>query len=306
MPLDSHLDITSDHRPGSAGNTSITPDSVHAGGRVHYEELYEDEEHFIGICLQAPQEEHISYDVCFCESCLNEARILEEEPLNKVKRSNKPKRSRQKSWEKWSTLEEPSGKWDYHVRYDAPPDTTPIEEIAATGWGDEFSNDEVTPGKVIILEERSDWDDDERSGGKVLVIKERLAQNQQEFLDKYVPQWDENLAIQKQESESEWENPFAAKLLSKPTRRGVPMVNVGGMKKGEIVAIVEGEAHGGLGLRGGLLGVQTQSHIGRIIISKLTYKLGGLLLPSPISFRTEPQLGLYVRLGEMLGLRYPT
>ncbi|GKC34861.1 hypothetical protein Tco_1047245 [Tanacetum coccineum] len=31
----SHLDITSDHRPGSAGNTSITPDSVHAGGRVH-------------------------------------------------------------------------------------------------------------------------------------------------------------------------------------------------------------------------------------------------------------------------------
>ncbi|GKG58651.1 hypothetical protein Tco_0594421, partial [Tanacetum coccineum] len=31
MPLDSHLDITSDHRPGSAGITSITPDSVHAG-----------------------------------------------------------------------------------------------------------------------------------------------------------------------------------------------------------------------------------------------------------------------------------
>ncbi|GJR09511.1 RNA-directed DNA polymerase, eukaryota [Tanacetum coccineum] len=69
---------------------------------------------------------------------------------------------------------------------------------------------------------------------------------------------------------------------------------------------VEGETHGGLGLRGGLLGVQTQSHIGRIIISKLTYKLGGLLLPSPISFRMEPQLGLYVRLGEMLGLGYPT
>ncbi|GKA23009.1 hypothetical protein Tco_0708971 [Tanacetum coccineum] len=45
-------------------------------------------------------------------------------------------------------------------------------------------------------------------------------------------------------------------------------------EKGGIVAIVEGEAHGGLGLRGGLLGVQTQSHIGRIIISKLTYKLG--------------------------------
>ncbi|GKE73986.1 hypothetical protein Tco_1536027 [Tanacetum coccineum] len=33
-------------------------------------------------------------------------------------------------------------------------------------------------------------------------------------------------------------------------------------EKGGIVAIVEGEAHGGLGLRGELLGVQTQSHIG--------------------------------------------
>ncbi|GJX81723.1 hypothetical protein Tco_0331204 [Tanacetum coccineum] len=114
-------------------------------------------------------------------------------------------------WEKWSTLGEPSGKWDYYVRYDAPPDTTPIEEVAATGWGDEFSDNEVTPGKVTILEERSDWDDDERSGGKVLVIQERLAQNQQEFLDEYLPQWDEQLAIQKQELESEWENPFAAK-----------------------------------------------------------------------------------------------
>ncbi|GKC38946.1 hypothetical protein Tco_1051330, partial [Tanacetum coccineum] len=107
------------------------------------------------------------------------------------------------SWERWSTFGEPSGKWDYHVKYDAPPDTTPIEKIAATGWGDEFSDDEVTPGKVTILEE-SDWDDDERSGGEILVIQERLAQNQQEFLDEYLPQWDEQLAIQKKESESKW------------------------------------------------------------------------------------------------------
>ncbi|GJX30029.1 Orf y [Tanacetum coccineum] len=113
------------------------------------------------------------------------ARILEEEPLNKVKRSNKPKRSRQRSREKWSTLGEPSGKWDYYVNY---------------------------PCKVTVLEEENDWMiDDERSGGKVLVIQERLAQNQQEFLDEYLPQWDEHLAIQKQELESEWENPFAAK-----------------------------------------------------------------------------------------------
>ncbi|GKA01936.1 hypothetical protein Tco_0674601 [Tanacetum coccineum] len=108
------------------------------------DKLDEDEEHFIGICLQAQQEEHVSYDVCFCESCLNEARILEEEPLNKVRRSNKPKRSRQ--------------------RYDAPLDTTPIEEVAATGWGDEFSDDEVTrfkdcrppPNNLAVTREGND------------------------------------------------------------------------------------------------------------------------------------------------------
>nr|GFD51582.1 hypothetical protein [Tanacetum cinerariifolium] len=111
--------------------------------------------------------------------CLNEARILEDEPLNKVRRSNKQRRSRRRSKEKWSTLGEPSGKWDYYVRYDAPINTTPIDEVAATGWGEEFSDDEVTreefsddevtPGKVTILnevEEESDWDDD-------LVIQER-------------------------------------------------------------------------------------------------------------------------------------
>nr|GEZ04636.1 TPA: orf y [Tanacetum cinerariifolium] len=116
--------------------------------------------------------------------------------------------------EKWSTLGEPSGKWHYYVRYDVPINTTPIEEIAATGWGEEFSDDEVTPGKVTILneaEEESDWDDDERSGRKNLVIQEKLAQNQQDFLDEYLPQWDDQLATQKQESELEWENPFAAK-----------------------------------------------------------------------------------------------
>ncbi|GJS71692.1 hypothetical protein Tco_0704533 [Tanacetum coccineum] len=33
---DSHLDIISDHKPGSAGKTSITPDFVHVGGRVYW------------------------------------------------------------------------------------------------------------------------------------------------------------------------------------------------------------------------------------------------------------------------------
>nr|GEW63732.1 hypothetical protein [Tanacetum cinerariifolium] len=127
--------------------------------------LYKDEEHFIGICLQAPQTKHIPCDICFCKDCLNKVRILEEEPLNKA-RSDKPKRSRQRSWEKWSTISEPSWNWDYYVRYDAPRNTTPVEDIAAIGWGDEFSREEATTGKVTILkesEERSDWDDDEQS-----------------------------------------------------------------------------------------------------------------------------------------------
>ncbi|GKB76797.1 hypothetical protein Tco_0943692, partial [Tanacetum coccineum] len=92
--------------------------------------------------------------------------------LNKAKRSNKPKRSKQRSWEKWSTLGEPSGKWDYYVRYDTPTNTVPIEEITATGWGDEFSDNEATTGKVTIIDEKEDWDNDERSGGKILALQE--------------------------------------------------------------------------------------------------------------------------------------
>ncbi|GJR45118.1 hypothetical protein Tco_1313221 [Tanacetum coccineum] len=62
--------------------------------------------------------------------------------------------------------------------------------------------------KELFLEKISDWDDDERSGRKILVIQEKIAQNQQEFLDKYLPQWDEQLANKKKESGIEWENPF--------------------------------------------------------------------------------------------------
>ncbi|GJV04167.1 hypothetical protein Tco_1337736 [Tanacetum coccineum] len=109
-----------------------------------------------------------------------------EELEGMTKRSNKPKLSKRRSWEKWSTLGEPFRKWDYYVKYDAPRNITPIKENAATGWGDEFSEDEATTGKVTILnesEEQSDWDDDERSGREIIVIQEKLAQNQQDFLD---------------------------------------------------------------------------------------------------------------------------
>ncbi|GJX51271.1 hypothetical protein Tco_0278116 [Tanacetum coccineum] len=93
--------------------------------------------------------------------CLNEVRTLEEEPLNKAKRSNKPKRSKQRSWEKWSNI-------------------VLIEEIAATDWGDKFSDSEATLGKVTILDKKDDWDDDERGGGKILFLQEQFSQNQQD------------------------------------------------------------------------------------------------------------------------------
>ncbi|GKB23587.1 hypothetical protein Tco_0862988 [Tanacetum coccineum] len=60
---------------------------------------------------------------------------------------------------------------DYYVKHDAPTTIAQVEEITETGWGDEFSDDENTPGK-----------------------------------DPY-----DQLPFQKQKSESEWENPFAAK-----------------------------------------------------------------------------------------------
>ncbi|GJR29805.1 hypothetical protein Tco_1106037 [Tanacetum coccineum] len=103
--------------------------------------LDEDEEHFIGICLQDPQTQHIPCDIC-----------------------------------------EPSGKWDYYFRYDAPTNTTPIEEIAATGWGDKFSDNEATLGKVTIIDEKEEWDDDERSRGKILVLQEQFYKTNKTFL----------------------------------------------------------------------------------------------------------------------------
>ncbi|GJT32714.1 hypothetical protein Tco_0923133 [Tanacetum coccineum] len=66
-------------------------------------------------------------------------------------------------------------------------------------------------GKVTIPDQKDDWDDDERGGGKILVLQEQFSQNQQDFLDEYLPQWDDQLAIQKHKLEMEWENPFVAK-----------------------------------------------------------------------------------------------
>ncbi|GKA67092.1 RNA-directed DNA polymerase, partial [Tanacetum coccineum] len=113
--------------------------------------------------------EHIAYDVCFCKDCLLEEEDLKYEPLNVQKRSNKP---RNKKKQKWSTLGEPSGKWDYYVRYDV---IQPIEEVAATGWGDEFkSEDEDQTTKFTVCEynttdsSESEWENPfaTKRGGK--------------------------------------------------------------------------------------------------------------------------------------------
>ncbi|GKD29810.1 hypothetical protein Tco_1240588 [Tanacetum coccineum] len=92
------------------------------------------------------------------------------EPYKAQKRFKKP---RNKKKHKWSTLGEPSGKWDYYVRYDATHSTTPIEEVAATGWGEEF--------------------EDKADKAQTLITKFRVCEHDG-----------------KDSSESEWENPFAA------------------------------------------------------------------------------------------------
>ncbi|GKD71328.1 hypothetical protein Tco_1325418, partial [Tanacetum coccineum] len=92
--------------------------------------------------LEKKTRRHITYDVCFCKECLEEKEDLKYEPLNAQKRSNKPKNKKK---QKWSTLGEPSGKWDYYVRYDSTQPTIPIEEVAATGWGEEFEDEDQTP-----------------------------------------------------------------------------------------------------------------------------------------------------------------
>ncbi|GKC36142.1 Orf y [Tanacetum coccineum] len=103
---------------------------------------------------------HITYDVCFCRSCLIEEEDLKYEPLNVQKRSNKPK---SKNKQKWSTLGAPSGKWDYYVRYDMIQPTPPIEEVAATGWGDEFEDNEnqTSTTKIIVLEQDNETESSE-------------------------------------------------------------------------------------------------------------------------------------------------
>ncbi|GKG07022.1 hypothetical protein Tco_0329991, partial [Tanacetum coccineum] len=99
---------------------------------------------------------HRTYDVCFCRECLIEEEDLKYEPLNVQKRSNKPRNENKK---KWSTLGEPNGKWDYYVRYDIMQPTSPIEEVAATGWGDEFEDDkDHNPTIKIIVPEQDSSD----------------------------------------------------------------------------------------------------------------------------------------------------
>ncbi|GKB39241.1 hypothetical protein Tco_0884183 [Tanacetum coccineum] len=101
---------------------------------------------------------HITYDVCFCRNCLIEEEDLKYEPLNAQKRSNKPKNKKK---QKWSTLGEPSGKWDYYVRYDITHPTIPINEIAATGWGEEFEEEDQTLTTKFMVREHDTTDSSE-------------------------------------------------------------------------------------------------------------------------------------------------
>ncbi|GKB89835.1 hypothetical protein Tco_0962107 [Tanacetum coccineum] len=103
-------------------------------------------------CVREENRRHRTYDVCFCRECLIEEENLKYNPLNVQKSSNKP---RNKYKKKWSTLGEPSRKWDYYVKYDITQPTSPIEEVTATGWGDEFKdNENHNPTTKIIVPEQ--------------------------------------------------------------------------------------------------------------------------------------------------------
>ncbi|GJU65970.1 putative reverse transcriptase domain-containing protein, partial [Tanacetum coccineum] len=61
--------------------------------------------------------------------------------------------------------------------------SAPAAEVANFVGRIEFSDDEVTPGKVTILEERSDWDDDERSGEKKGILQKIAEVNKETLQD---------------------------------------------------------------------------------------------------------------------------
>nr|GEZ12753.1 TPA: orf y [Tanacetum cinerariifolium] len=90
-----------------------------------------------------------------------------------------------------------------------PDERRSIEELEGMSWN--LKPHEQTSVRVpsrVAVNERLNRSG---SGGKNLVIQEKFAQNQQDFLDEYLPQWDDQLATRKQRSELEWENPFAVK-----------------------------------------------------------------------------------------------
>lgn len=132
---------------------------IHDNGHVT-----EDEQQFIGVFTQE-EVPHIPYDVCFCTSCLDDAQRMQDEPLNKAIRGNKPKKWQKRKWKNWAPLGEYSGKWDYYVHYDTPTETTPIDQIVANGWDDLEQNpwnDNTGKGKVIIKEEDLSSEEDEK------------------------------------------------------------------------------------------------------------------------------------------------
>ncbi|GKF99388.1 hypothetical protein Tco_0298171, partial [Tanacetum coccineum] len=83
---------------------------------------------------------HITYDVCFCKGCLEEEENLKYEPLNDQK------------------------------RYDSTQSTIPIEEVAATGWGEEFK-DEDTPTTKFMVREQETTDSSESEWENPFTVK---------------------------------------------------------------------------------------------------------------------------------------
>ncbi|KAG6476473.1 hypothetical protein ZIOFF_065715 [Zingiber officinale] len=139
----------------------------------------------------------------------------EEEEKQRIRR----KKNRNKfSQGRWDTLGEPSGKYDYMVRYDIPSTFFETEIPPPTGWGDEVTSEVVFPS----IWEDTPWEEDPELEISELPDEEYLSENEDDEREAYFlglenlendypslspesvlqPQWDDK----DEEAEEYWQN----------------------------------------------------------------------------------------------------
>jgi hypothetical protein len=111
------------------------------------------------------------------------------------------------SLENWGTLGQPSGKYDYMVKYSAPPPTTPIEEIVPTGWDDDDNQDEQI---AMMAEDKQEVDSEETDEDDISPWE--LFQSQHKFWEDPMEEEEVNAITEEQPEEPELEYPSLQKL----------------------------------------------------------------------------------------------